>query len=708
MGTNDIERRILRIPLVDTTVTADERADFAASFRFELLPDDVQQQAAHLRRSLAQERELQALDQVSQKQHNAPPQDSGSGADEVFHRPRELFCVNVFQLGEHVLERINDGAVLNSGDVVPFLRPGSTSQIDDNNLLLSNENKLAIAAPSNGDEILIRRRATLAALSSGRLTTAQNGGRISIKDLGIRTSALLDDEGARWCRQLTLVAEFQNPSGMQLSTHPSTGSNSRRGQAQAQLIPVAAAHHCVPLDVVQRNPALVFEVAPRPKFTVGLNPAPAMACSTVKRQGQSSSSTAATTRLLGMLQYYRLPEVRFLPSLLQVPVRTFLNPGWTEWLPLECDYCLPGQAYRITVRELDISFAHCAGDLSLRQVGGSDPPLVKTRLVPEQGSSTSPGNKSTRRAISSVSSASTSRRTDTSNGTVDQKMRRLGSAGGPLHPLFDLGRDWMLHCELRNPCSPSHSQLVHQIKVIGDQPRPEGKSSEKMTPAGDKEKTTSSSSPAKDLQWILNPRIQLSKVAAQALLPTDSTSKPSDSETFPSWTSYGHPRYVINGDRVVTPKDTSSGSKIFKRYYEDHPAGGMELLFPLESGHRMDTRERRRWLHRRLVVCFQPDADLHPDVGFLIGYAAFHGDARDTEAFVFGIVFLAILLPLVCIVSMVLHRQKCVNLAKRHKAVRFWMERQRLQEELIAVRDMREEMDSPPSTSPASSNLEVE
>ena len=42
---------------------------------------------------------------------------------------------------------------------------------------------------------------------------------------------------------------------------------------------------------------------------------------------------------LAQLEYYTLPKPRFHERVLDVNIRTFLNPGWAELLKLECKDC---------------------------------------------------------------------------------------------------------------------------------------------------------------------------------------------------------------------------------------------------------------------------------------------------------------------------------------------------------------------------------
>ena len=46
----------------------------------------------------------------------------------------------------------------------------------------------------------------------------------------------------------------------------------------------------------------------------------------------------------------------------------------------------------------------------------------------------------------------------------------------------------------------------------------------------------------------------------------------------------------------------------------------------------MITRERKTWLHHRLVMCFYPDDTYNK--GLLIGYVNFKMDNHDVESFV--------------------------------------------------------------------------
>eukprot|EP00392_Amoebophrya_sp_AT5.2_P004694 g4702.t1 len=337
--------------------------------------------------------------------------------------------------------------------------------------------------------------------------------------------------------------------------------------------PVSVAHHCVKVDELlvaqvvkspsrssaaqnsgRTNGASLFEFAPRPRFTLGLNPSPAVACGGLKTARSSAVVPGIITRsthqqgrnlkMLGLLQYYPLPRVSFASRILQVPVRTFLNPGWGKRLPLACESCEPGSNYRVSMHILD-PFLGCGTS------------AAATRYV-------APGASTQKRGAAAAGE-------NNADGFVG-----LGGVDGA-------DRDDL-------------------TGVLADA----------------------------DVERMKEENLRELHVGEEA--------------------------------RATMASD----------------------LRPIE---------RRHYLHRRLAVCFEPDARYYPNVSILVGYATFHTSIADTQAFVLGIIFLIVLLPICCVVSMVLHRQKCINLARRHKSVRFWLERQRLQQELIAVRDMRDEME---------------
>ena len=97
----------------------------------------------------------------------------------------------------------------------------------------------------------------------------------------------------------------------------------------------------------------------------------------------------------------------------------------------------------------------------------------------------------------------------------------------------------------------------------------------------------------------------------------------------------------------------------------------------------MVNRERKTWLHHKLVMCFYPDSTFTK--GLVVGYANMKMDSADVEAFIILVLYCGIGLPLVCLITLLIHRQKCNLTRKRHRTVHFWLDRRRLEEELKEV-----------------------
>ena len=114
-------------------------------------------------------------------------------------------------------------------------------------------------------------------------------------------------------------------------------------------------------------------------------------------------------------------------------------------------------------------------------------------------------------------------------------------------------------------------------------------------------------------------------------------------------------------------------------------------VFPVESQHRMVTRERKTWLHHRLVMCFYPDSTFTR--GLVVGYASFKMDNNDVESFIALVMYCGVGLPMLCLITLLIHRHKCAMTRKRQRTVQFWLDRRRLEEELHEVARLGERVD---------------
>lgn len=117
--------------------------------------------------------------------------------------------------------------------------------------------------------------------------------------------------------------------------------------------------------------------------------------------------------------------------------------------------------------------------------------------------------------------------------------------------------------------------------------------------------------------------------------------------------------------------------------------------FMFSNHERVVTKDRGQLFHHHSALCFYPHNG-SPN-GRLLGYATFHMASHDVQAFIGFVCFFGIALPLICIITGLLHlnkRQRC----KFHvREARLQFEREHLEQELISRRTHNTSVQSPPS-----------
>lgn len=109
--------------------------------------------------------------------------------------------------------------------------------------------------------------------------------------------------------------------------------------------------------------------------------------------------------------------------------------------------------------------------------------------------------------------------------------------------------------------------------------------------------------------------------------------------------------------------------------------GGTQVAkFLLESHKRLATKDRRHLFHHRSAVCFYPDEG--SPQGWLAGYIEFHMDGPDVQAFVGFVCFYGIGLPLICMVTVLLHVNKQQRCKQHVRDLRLQLQREQLELEL--------------------------
>lgn len=110
------------------------------------------------------------------------------------------------------------------------------------------------------------------------------------------------------------------------------------------------------------------------------------------------------------------------------------------------------------------------------------------------------------------------------------------------------------------------------------------------------------------------------------------------------------------------------------------PRGSQEVVFDVESTRRLLVKERRVMFHHRTAVCFYTD-EAAPH-GWLVGIAALHMDGPDMQAFVVFVCFFGVVMPLICMVTALLHINKQERCKQHVQQLRLQVQREMLSAEL--------------------------
>jgi len=102
--------------------------------------------------------------------------------------------------------------------------------------------------------------------------------------------------------------------------------------------------------------------------------------------------------------------------------------------------------------------------------------------------------------------------------------------------------------------------------------------------------------------------------------------------------------------------------------------------FLIHSDTRLAAKQRRHLFHHRSAICFYPD-EASPQ-GWLAGYIEFHMDGPDVQAFVGFVCFFGIALPLICMVTVLLHVNKQQRCKQHVRELRFQLQREQLDFEI--------------------------
>merc|ERR1712039_528883 len=125
------------------------------------------------------------------------------------------------------------------------------------------------------------------------------------------------------------------------------------------------------------------------------------------------------------------------------------------------------------------------------------------------------------------------------------------------------------------------------------------------------------------------------------------------------------------------------------------PRGDDRATFVLESSRRLLAQERQVLFHRRSAICFYPavtgiNGSVAPALeGWLVGFAAVHMDGADMQAFIGFVCFFGVALPLICLVSALLHYNKYERCRQHLHQMRLEFQRDQLDREISARRSGR-------------------
>eukprot|EP00746_Dinoflagellata_sp_MGD_P123621 gnl/MRDRNA2_/MRDRNA2_58244_c0_seq1.p1 gnl/MRDRNA2_/MRDRNA2_58244_c0~~gnl/MRDRNA2_/MRDRNA2_58244_c0_seq1.p1 ORF type:complete len:437 (-),score=42.82 gnl/MRDRNA2_/MRDRNA2_58244_c0_seq1:44-1264(-) len=112
---------------------------------------------------------------------------------------------------------------------------------------------------------------------------------------------------------------------------------------------------------------------------------------------------------------------------------------------------------------------------------------------------------------------------------------------------------------------------------------------------------------------------------------------------------------------------------------------GSVASFHLKSQRRLLASERRHHFRHRSALCFYPDES--SPKGMLVGYAQLRMDRADVNAFVAFVCFFGVALPLICMVTILLHANKIRRCKLQVRHLRTEYQRTQLEQEMISRRE---------------------
>lgn len=261
------EKRIIRVPLVDSSAFIDERAEFAVALRLHLsrydiaasdvvLPVEEFVESANLSTIEARRMRKSNTDTRNTSVASISGKDTSSlGNGTSIPIGQILFCVDILQLDPGDMASFAGGDARNSNSFPILLEEASTHR------------KLQ-SSGQVGDRDALSGRGVLASKDSELTSEAH------ISEMGFPKS-FMRGAGDDLCHELLRRVDSEEKQRMSGTLFPKS--------------PLATYHQCLPFMTIRESlretdERVLFEILPRPPFTLGQNPAPGLICSSKKIQ----------------------------------------------------------------------------------------------------------------------------------------------------------------------------------------------------------------------------------------------------------------------------------------------------------------------------------------------------------------------------------------------------------------------------------------
>lgn len=105
------------------------------------------------------------------------------------------------------------------------------------------------------------------------------------------------------------------------------------------------------------------------------------------------------------------------------------------------------------------------------------------------------------------------------------------------------------------------------------------------------------------------------------------------------------------------------------------------IVFRLKSSRRVDPNNRQKWFQQHNALCMY--TGYNATSGDFVGFLDIHLDGADVQAFVCFVCFFGVALPLLCIMTLLLHANKLARCKLRVQTARLRRQRVQLEEELL-------------------------